>query len=112
MNTAQTEIADTTDPSQVATVSANGIEIAYESFGDPTDTPVLLIMGLATQMLAWPEQLCRQLAARGSFVVRFDNRDVGLSTHFDAAGPGRPVRSFFGVTEPAYRLVDMAKDAA
>src|SRR4051812_41277294 len=56
MNTAQTNIGDLDQPSEVDTVSANGIEIAYESFGKPTDVPVLLIMGLATQMLAWPEE--------------------------------------------------------
>ena len=69
-------------------------------------------MGLGTQMLAWPDEFCEQLADRGHFVVRFDNRDVGLSTHLGAAGPGRPIRSFLGLTEPAYRLVDMARDAA
>ncbi len=96
----------------VPRVSANGIEIAYESFGDPAGKPVLLIMGLGTQMLAWPDEFCRQLADRGNFVVRFDNRDVGLSSHFDTAGRGRPLRSLLGLTEPTYRLVDMARDAA
>jgi pimeloyl-ACP methyl ester carboxylesterase len=94
------------------TVESNGIEIAYETFGTPTTIPVLLIMGLGTQMLAWPDEFCTQLADRGNFVVRFDNRDAGLSTHFYSAGPGRPIRSFLGLTEPAYRLVDMARDAA
>ena len=102
-------------PSQwpgVRTVETNGVEIAYERFGDSDDIPVLLIMGLGTQMLAWPEDFCRRLAARGHQVVRFDNRDVGLSTHFDDAGPGRPIGSLLGLARPAYRLVDMAKDAA
>src|SRR4051794_24370473 len=94
----------------VTTVESNGMKIAYESFGEPGGLPVLLIMGLGTQMVAWPADFCRQLAARGHFVVRFDNRDVGLSTHLDEAGPGRPVGSFLGIAKPAYRLVDMAID--
>ncbi len=96
----------------VSTVESNGMQIAYEVFGEAGDVPVLLIMGLGTQMLAWPEDFCRQLADRGHQVVRFDNRDVGLSTHLDAAGPGKPVGSLLGLAKPAYRLVDMANDAA
>ncbi len=96
----------------VAVAPANGIEIAYETFGDRQDTPVLLIMGLATQMLAWQTAFCEALAARGHFVVRFDNRDSGLSTHFGATGAGNPIGSFLGLSAPAYRLVDMAKDTA
>lgn len=63
-------------------------------------------------MLAWPDAFCRRLADRGHFVVRFDNRDAGLSTHLDDAGRGRPVRTLLGLAQPPYRLVDMAKDAA
>jgi pimeloyl-ACP methyl ester carboxylesterase len=62
-------------------VGANGIELAYETFGDASAPPVVLIMGLATQMIAWPDELCDGLARCGLFVVRFDNRDVGGSTH-------------------------------
>ena len=61
-------------------VAANGIELAYETFGDAGAPPVVLIMGLATQMIAWPDELCDGLARNGLFVVRFDNRDVGEST--------------------------------
>ena len=61
-------------------VSANGIEIAYDDRGGANDPVILLIMGLATQMIAWPEAFCDGLAARGFRVIRFDNRDVGLST--------------------------------
>jgi alpha-beta hydrolase superfamily lysophospholipase len=61
-------------------VAANGIELAYETFCDPGAPPVVLIMGVATQMIAWPDELCEGLARRGLFVVRFDNRDVGEST--------------------------------
>lgn len=91
---------------------SNGIRIAYETFGDPVDTPVLLIMGLATQMWAWPDEFCRQLVDAGNHVVRYDNRDVGLSTHFDEAEDPKQVRVLFGLEEPPYRLTDLAKDAA
>jgi pimeloyl-ACP methyl ester carboxylesterase len=63
------------------------IEIAYETFGRRTDPPLLLVMGLGTQMLGWPDEFCAGLADRGLFVARFDNRDIGLSTHLlDALG--------------------------
>jgi pimeloyl-ACP methyl ester carboxylesterase len=68
-------------------ISANGIEIAYDDRGNLDDPAILLIMGLATQMIAWPEAFCDRLATRGFRVVRFDNRDVGLSTKFEAAPP-------------------------
>ncbi len=92
-------------------VAANGIELAYEGFGDPSATPMLLIMGLGTQMIAWPDQMCADLAARGYYVVRFDNRDTGLSTHLS----GLPSPSFVDVTvrrrRPPYTIDDMAADA-
>ncbi|WP_428949938.1 alpha/beta fold hydrolase [Streptomyces sp. cg35] len=59
------------------------VSIAYESFGDPGDPPVLLVMGFGAQMIAWHEDFCRALAERGRYVIRFDNRDCGLSTKFD-----------------------------
>lgn len=94
------------------TVKANGIEIAYETFGDPADPPILLVMGLGTQMLAWPDALCEGLADRGFYVVRFDNRDCGLSTHFD----GQRAPSFVEVVvrrqRPPYTIDDMARDTA
>jgi hypothetical protein len=70
-------------------VAANDIELAYETFGDASAPPVVLIMGLATQMIAWPDELCAGLARRGLFVVRFDNRDVGGSTHLRNLPPPR-----------------------
>ena len=74
-----------------------GVTLCYETFGDPDDPPILLIMGLATQMIAWHEDFCEQLAERGFYVVRFDNRDIGRSTHFDFRPPrssrARPVGS-------------------
>jgi pimeloyl-ACP methyl ester carboxylesterase len=59
---------------------ANGIEIEYEEFGNAGDEPVLLIMGLGAQMILWDDAFCESLAGRGYRVIRFDNRDVGLST--------------------------------
>ena len=94
---------------------ANGIQLEYETFGRASDAPLLLIMGLGAQMLLWDEEFCDLLAARGHYVVRFDNRDVGLSTKFDHAGvpdlakimaPGADRSSV------AYTLDDMADDAA
>ena len=63
--------------------AVNGVEIAYETFGDPADETMLLIMGLGVQMLGWDEELCRMLAGHGYRVVRFDNRDVGHSTQVE-----------------------------
>ena len=75
-------------------VAANGIEIAYDEFGDAKAPVILLIMGLGTQMIAWPVPFCEALAARGFRVVRFDNRDIGLSTKFDSVGPVDVVAGF------------------
>jgi pimeloyl-ACP methyl ester carboxylesterase len=92
---------------------ANGIEIAYQEMGDPDGEPLLLVMGLATQMLAWPEELCSMLAERGFRVIRFDNRDIGHSTRLDDARvPGR-LDLFLGRRGgAAYLLSDMAADTA
>jgi pimeloyl-ACP methyl ester carboxylesterase len=88
---------------------ANGIELAYQEVGDPDGEPLFLVMGLATQMIAWPDELCSMLAERGFRVIRFDNRDVGHSTRLDDAGvPGR-FDLFLG-RNPAYLLSDMAAD--
>ena len=59
------------------------LTIAYETFGDPSDPPVLLVMGFGSQLLAWDADFCRMLASRGHYVIRYDNRDCGLSTKFD-----------------------------
>ncbi len=92
------------------TVRANGIDIAYETFGSPDDPPVLLIMGLGTQMIAWPDPFCTDLAGRGRYVIRFDNRDVGESTHLD----GLPTPTYLDVVlrgkKPSYTISDMADD--
>ena len=100
-----------TETDDVRLARAGDIEIAYETFGDEADPPVLLIMGLATQMLGWPEEFCADLAGRGHFVVRFDNRDVGLSTHLDDAAPVQVTALLAGdPNSAAYTLSDMARD--
>jgi pimeloyl-ACP methyl ester carboxylesterase len=98
-------------PEQLCDVG-RGITLCYETFGDPSDPPALLIMGLATQMVAWHEDLCRQLAARGLHVVRFDNRDSGRSTH--TQGPPPTIGQLLLRSKRAahYTLADMADDAA
>ncbi|MGY1667589.1 alpha/beta fold hydrolase [Geodermatophilus sp. SYSU D00696] len=97
----------------VQTTRAGDVELAYETFGSPEDTPLLLVMGLATQMIGWPDDFCRMLADRGLYVVRFDNRDIGLSTHLDAAGAPDVLAVMGGDhSRVAYRLGDMAEDTA
>jgi len=66
--------------------NVNNIKIEYEIIGDPTSKPLLLIAGLGSQLLAWSDEICENLASHGFFVIRFDNRDVGLSTKFEDAG--------------------------
>jgi pimeloyl-ACP methyl ester carboxylesterase len=90
---------------------ANGIELEYESFGREGDPVVLLVMGLGAQLTLWPEALCEKLAAKGFRVIRYDNRDVGLSTKFDAAGVPDMAQIFAGAAKPHYTLDDMAADA-
>jgi pimeloyl-ACP methyl ester carboxylesterase len=94
----------------------NGIRIEYDTFGDRGAEPLVLVMGLGGQMLLWDERLCESLAARGHFVVRFDNRDIGLSTHFDshAAPDLMAVMTALASGKPlplAYTLDDLADDA-
>jgi pimeloyl-ACP methyl ester carboxylesterase len=101
--------------SEPAIARANGIELVYDTFGDPGAPALLLIMGFGSQMIAWDEDFCGELASRGFWVVRFDNRDIGLSAKFDHLGipnmhalwqayiQGQPV------TAP-YTLRDMAND--
>ena len=87
------------------------IDLAYETFGDPEHPPLVLVMGLATQMLGWPDDFCAALADRGLFVIRFDNRDIGLSTHLHDAPPGDIAAAMAGNTSSAsYTLSDMACD--
>jgi|ERR1700733_9532561 len=91
--------------------SANGIELCYQEMGDADGEPLLLVMGLATQMIAWDEGLCALLAERGFRVVRFDNRDIGRSTKIESAGVPRRADLMLGRRAGApYLLRDMAAD--
>jgi pimeloyl-ACP methyl ester carboxylesterase len=92
-------------------VAANGIELAYETFGDPGEPPVVLIMGLAMQMIAWPDELCEDLARCGLFVIRFDNRDVGESTRLRNL-PTPRLTDIVVRRPPPYSISDMAGDVA
>ncbi|HUA46848.1 MAG TPA: alpha/beta hydrolase, partial [Solirubrobacteraceae bacterium] len=94
-------------------VGPGRIDIAYEGFGDPEAPPVLLVMGLGTQMLGWPDGFCTALAARGVYVIRFDNRDIGLSTHLSGA-PMPDVRAALlgDASSASYTLSDMAADVS
>jgi pimeloyl-ACP methyl ester carboxylesterase len=86
-----------------------GITLCYETFGDPTDPATLLVMGLGAQMVAWQEDFCEQLAARGLYVIRFDNRDIGRSTHLQGPPPSLLQLLRYSVSAP-YTLADMAQD--
>jgi len=89
----------------------DGIELCYQELGDPDGEPLLLVMGLATQMIAWSEEFCGMLAERGFRVVRFDNRDIGRSTKVRSAGlPGRLDMLVGRRGSAPYLLRDMAAD--
>jgi pimeloyl-ACP methyl ester carboxylesterase len=100
----------------VATTNPDSIEIEYETFGSPDDPTLLLVNGFTSQLLAWDERLCRMLADRGRHVIRFDNRDVGFSTHLDGASvnPMAVLRAKLDGAEippVPYDLSDMGNDA-
>ncbi len=97
------------DRSRVRYAPVDGIEVAHETFGDPDDPAILLVMGLGTQMIAWPDEMCTMLAEAGHHVIRFDNRDVGLSTHLDLEAPG--LGEMLLRRRPPYTVADMADDA-
>ena len=91
---------------------ANGIELEWDEFGAADAPPLLLIMGLGAQMIAWDEDFCRLLAGRGLRVIRFDNRDVGLSTRIEGRGPNVLAALMGDTSSAAYTLDAMADDAA
>lgn len=98
-------------------VTANGIQIEYDTFGDRSFPALLLIAGNGAQMIFWEAEFCELLAKSGFFVIRFDNRDAGLSTKFEEAGIPDLMATFKAVmegrpVESAYSLDDMADDAA
>jgi len=98
-------------------IKANSIKIEYETIGNPSSPPLLLIMGLGGQLIHWDDDFCRQLAGKGLFVIRYDNRDTGLSTKFEAAGlpdfsqATSALMQGQSIAAP-YSLNDMADDAA
>jgi pimeloyl-ACP methyl ester carboxylesterase len=91
-------------------VAVGDIELCCEELGDPDGEPLLLVMGLGAQMIYWDDGFCELLGDRGYRVIRFDNRDVGRSTHLRAPVPGRAAM-LLGRGRPAYRLDDLADDA-
>lgn len=100
------------------TAVSGDLKLYYEDMGDLDDPPVLLIMGLGAQMLLWRAAFCEQLVGQGLRVIRYDNRDIGLSSKTERHSSGQPLvtrlaRSFLGLpSQSAYRLEDMADDAA
>lgn len=100
----------------MASINANGITLEYESHGDPARPTVLLVMGLAAQLTLWPIELVDALVARDFHVIRYDNRDIGLSTKFDTAGIPDTMALMLATMsgqKPStpYTLEDMAADA-
>ena len=96
----------------MASTTANGITVEYETVGDSADPALLLVMGLGAQLISWPLAFCEALAAEGFHVIRFDNRDVGLSTKVED-GPRPDVAAAFtgDHSSASYTLDDMADDA-
>jgi len=103
---------------RTGTARSGDLDIYYEDMGDPNDPAVLLIMGLGAQLLLWRTEFCEKLVDQGLRVIRYDNRDVGLSTKVTGRHTGAPlaprmVRSFLGLRSQAvYTLEDVADDAA
>jgi pimeloyl-ACP methyl ester carboxylesterase len=103
----------TTSQRPPAMARANGIELCYDTFGDRDGAPLILIMGLGAQMIAWDAEFCTLLASRGYWVIRFDNRDIGLSTKFTERGVPNVLAMLTGqagATAVPYLLRDMAND--
>jgi len=101
---------------QPLVAKANGIDLAYDSFGDEADEAILLIAGLGTQMIRWTVPFCEHLASHGYRVIRFDNRDAGWSTHLLHVAPpdfGALAAALMAGERPAvpYTLEDLAADA-
>lgn len=97
----------------MARVAANGIEIEYELVGDPAAAPLLLISGHGAQLVGWDDDFCERLASRGFLVIRYDNRDVGLSTKFEGGPAPDPLAALAGdLSSSVYTLADMAGDGA
>ena len=84
-------------------IKTDGVELATQAFGKPADEPVLLVMGVMASMLWWPDAFCERLAAQGRYVIRYDNRDTGLSTTY---APGEAPYSFDDMADDAGRVLD------
>jgi pimeloyl-ACP methyl ester carboxylesterase len=98
---------------EVQHTAVGDIHIAYNTLGKPIDPPVLLISGLGAQLIAWDDAFCQELVDRGMFVIRFDNRDVGLSSHLARGSLAHSTATTAGAPQAApYTLADMAADAA
>lgn len=100
----------------MATIHVNGVDITYETQGDPHDAPILLIVGLGMQLVSWPDSFCEGLVRRGFYVIRFDNRDSGLSSKLHHLGKPNTmlalIKLALGMSISAgYTLNDMAADA-
>src|SRR3990172_3174041 len=96
-------------------VKDKGIQIEYDAFGDKSAAPLLLVMGLGSQMVRWEEDFCNRIADKGHYVIRFDNRDVGLSTKFDSAGVPDVMKTMAAIGRKEklnlpYTIDDMADD--
>jgi pimeloyl-ACP methyl ester carboxylesterase len=87
------------------------VELCYETFGDPSDPTILLVMGLATQMIAWDEAFCAMLVERGFHVIRYDNRDVGRSSRMKGRPPTLKQMALRSKDGATYSLADLAQDA-
>lgn len=97
---------------RMPTAPSNGISLFYESFGNSADPALLLVMGLGAQMTLWDDEFCEALAAKGFHVIRFDNRDVGLSSKIESAPAPELGKAFAGdFSSAGYTLWDMAEDA-
>src|SRR5580692_8201477 len=91
------------------TAHVNGIDIAYETQGDQANPALLLVMGLGAQLIVWPDAFVDQLVDRGFFVIRYDNRDVGLSSKMEGL-PDLPALFSGDASSASYTIEDMADD--
>ena len=100
----------------MAKATANGLQIEYDTFGDSSGSPLLLISGIGLQLIHWSEEFCQKLADFGLYVIRFDNRDAGLSTKCEEGGIPNLMEALTAILHgqkinSAYTYDDMADDA-
>jgi pimeloyl-ACP methyl ester carboxylesterase len=106
-------LSDVTVSDELVAPLPTGVEICYQTFGDPDDEPMLLVMGLGGPMTWWDARLCEMLAARGFYVIRYDNRDTGRSSRSEGrVSRSAVLRAFLGLpVRPPYSMADLADDA-